>query len=33
LLHAAAETPMAPGDGDLLGFVARVDEFIQRISN
>jgi hypothetical protein len=30
LLDAAAETPILAGGGDLVGFVASVDEFIQR---
>jgi hypothetical protein len=33
LLDAAAETPILAGGGDLIGFVASVDEFIQRISD
>jgi uncharacterized FAD-dependent dehydrogenase len=33
LLDAAAETPIVAGGGDLRGFVASVDEFVQRISN
>ena len=33
LLDAAAETPILAGGGDLVGFVASVDEFIQRISD
>jgi hypothetical protein len=33
LLEAAAETPILAGGGDLAGFVASVDEFIQRISD
>jgi len=32
LLAAAAETPILAGGGDLVGFVASVDEYIQRIS-
>lgn len=32
LLDAAAEIPIVPGVGNLKGFVANVDEFIQRIS-
>jgi hypothetical protein len=33
LLEAAAEAPILAGGGDLVGFVASVDEFIQRISD
>ena len=33
LLDAAAETSMLARGGDLVGFVASVDEFIQRISD
>jgi hypothetical protein len=32
LLAAAAETPILAGGGDLVGYVASVDEYIQRIS-
>jgi hypothetical protein len=32
LLNAVAAAPMLAGGGDLVGFVASVDEFIQRIS-
>ena len=33
LLHAASQTPMMVGGGDLVSFIAYVDEFIQRALN